>query len=253
MGGVVMKIPLDASPEEVLSELPETKQVVNAHFTPARHSPTQRALLAVRRRKDITWRLVLRNLGWRRLPDELLGLGDCIDSLDLAFNRLQAVPCFPSSLVRLVLDGNPLCRISLKLARLEHLSLNNCSLVSVELATKSLHHLSLNDNPLGKFPSTQNLTNLTHLCLSSCQLTSVPVEVDKLVKLVVLVLDSNLLTEFPAVLCDMPGLVQLDLTRNQINSLPPAIVQMTGLRRLFVSDVEQLVCPDPMPLLLSLN
>ena len=249
MGGVVMRLPIDAAPEDVLSKLPCGNVVANIHFTPARHSPTRRALSALRQRKDVTWRLVLRDLGLRRLPTELLGL-DTLDSLDLALNRLQEVPT--SSLTRLVLDGNPLCRISVRLNRLEHLSLNNCSLVSVELEeAKNLRYLSLNGNPLGKFPLTIPY-NLTHLYMSSCQLTSVPAEVTKLVKLVVLILDSNLLTEFPAVLCDMPELVQLDLTRNRINSLPPEIIKMTGLRQLFVSDIDQLVCPELMPLLLSL-
>lgn len=249
MGGVVMRLPIDAAPEDVLSKLPCGNVVANIHFTPARHSPTRRALSALRQRKDVTWRLVLRDLGLRRLPTELLGL-DTLDSLDLALNRLQEFSFRNSSLTRLVLDGNPLCRISVRLNRLEHLSLNNCSLVSVELEeAKNLRYLSLNRNPLGKFPLT---TNLTHLYMSSCQLTSVPAEVTKLVKLVVLILDSNLLTEFPAVLCDMPELVQLDLTRNRINSLPPEIIKMTGLRQLFVSDIDQLVCPELMPLLLSL-
>ena len=70
---------------------------------------------------------------------------------------------------------------------------------------------------------------MPQLDASSCQLTTVPAEIEKCASLEELLLFANKIKEVPAALASIEGLTTLNLFNNQLKKLPPEIGKLSKL------------------------
>jgi Leucine-rich repeat (LRR) protein len=122
---------------------------------------------------------------------------------------------------------------------------------SLDLSEKGLVHLS---SEIGQLKSLKKLnlwlnfklielpieiwqlSNLTHLNLSSNQLTEIPIEIGQLTNLTHLHLFNNQLKEIPIEIGQLANLKELWLFNNQLTQIPIEIEQLLNLTTLYLWD-----------------
>jgi len=105
-------------------------------------------------------------------------------------------------------------------------------------------------NILGK---TYNIEKTISLDLSNKGLTSLPVEIGKLINLQYLYLNCNRLTCLPSEIGNLTNLRFLNLSKNSLMSLPPEIGNLTNLRRLYLEHNSLTSLPSEIGNLTSLE
>ncbi|KAF5428813.1 Leucine-rich repeat (LRR) protein [Candidatus Methanophagaceae archaeon] len=104
------------------------------------------------------------------------------------------------------------------------------------VAGKKQTELDLSRNQLTSLPvEIEKLKNLTELNLSYNQLNKLPAEIGKLKNLTTLNLSHNQLTTLPAEIGKLKNLAKLDLSWNQLTTLPAEIGKLTNLTKLDLS------------------
>ncbi|NXW77983.1 MFHA1 protein, partial [Hirundo rustica] len=197
------------------------------------------------------------------LPPRLSEL-DCLEELDLSFNRLR---CLPEDLGRLRhlrtldVDHNLLPSFPAPLLELAALEELDCSgnrhlgaLPEGIAALRRLKILWLSGTGLASLPEgICQLSALESLMLDGNRLQALPAGFGRLQRLKMLNLSSNLLGEFPSAILALPSLEELYLSRNQLTVLPPHLCQLHRLQTLWLDNNRIRYLPDSIVLLHSLE
>ncbi|NXU02380.1 MFHA1 protein, partial [Buphagus erythrorhynchus] len=197
------------------------------------------------------------------LPPRLAEL-DCLEELDLSFNRLRRLPEGLGRLRHLRtldVDHNLLPSFPAPLLELAALEELDCSgnrhlgaLPEGIAALCRLKILWLSGTGLASLPEGLcQLSALESLMLDSNRLQALPTDFGRLQRLKMLNLSSNLLGEFPSAILALPSLEELYLSRNQLTVLPPHLCQLHQLRTLWLDNNHIRYLPDSIVLLHSLE
>uniref|UniRef100_A0A673ZHB3 Protein scribble homolog n=1 Tax=Salmo trutta TaxID=8032 RepID=A0A673ZHB3_SALTR len=191
--------------------------------------------------------LNLRKLGLsdneiQRLPPEVANFMQLVE-LDISRNDIPEIPesiKFCKALEIADFSGNPLSKLPdgfTQLRGLAHLALNDSPLHQSLSFLVKLEHLDLGSNELDVLPDTLGaLPNLRELWLDRNQLSSLPLELGNLQRLVCLDVSENRLEELPSELSGLLALTDLLLTHNLLVVVPDSI---GSLKQLSILKVDQ--------------
>ncbi len=163
------------------------------------------------------------------LPEEILGLADSLEVLNVSGNRLTELPDWLPRLPKLRVlfcSENPfrhLPEVLGQCAALEMVGFKSCRLETASGAAlpSALRWLILTDNQLRDVPAELGRRpRLQKLMLSGNRLTSLPEELSACRKLELLRLAANRFAAFPAWLWEHPALAWLALAGNPATALP---------------------------------
>lgn len=163
-------------------------------------------------------RLTLTNAGLTEFPDEIYGLADSLEILDLSGNALQSLPDdLPrlSKLKVLFCSNNPFTELPTVLGRCAHLEMigfkaNRLCHVPEEALPPQLRWLILTDNQIGALPETiGECRHVQKLALAGNQLRALPDSLAQCERLELLRISANQISALPEWLCTMPRLTWL--------------------------------------------
>ncbi|KAL7721088.1 Protein kinase domain containing protein [Entamoeba marina] len=120
---------------------------------------------------------------------------------------------------------------------IQTLLLNEC-IHSVPLSLSKLSNincLELSNNPKLDIDVITTLPNLSDLCISSCEYTTIPCELRHLTNLTRLDISKNLLCELPQWLFQMTSLCSLNLSNNNLKYISSLLPQLSNLTTLDIS------------------
>jgi Leucine-rich repeat (LRR) protein/serine/threonine protein phosphatase PrpC len=175
------------------------------------------------------------------LDGETLGAMRALTTLQLACNRLRALPRLGERLTALTdlnLFGNEFAELPEALAALDQLKtlnlgrnrLSGAQRWHVLDALKSLTALHLDDNSLPKLPApVLGLERLTYLSLSCNRIEALPPGITRLQQLTVLFVNNNRLAALPDPLPSPATLREANFAYNRITAAPASLALHTAL------------------------
>ncbi|MBA6351605.1 leucine-rich repeat-containing protein kinase family protein [Colwellia sp. BRX9-1] len=186
---------------------------------------------------DITHLTLSENL--TEFPQKIFSLANSLEVLDLANNKLTALPCEFSSMKKLkilFLTNNNFKSIPEVLAacpQLEMISFkgNQLSRVDEDVLPTGTRWLILTDNKISALPhSVGKLSRLQKLALAGNQLQQLPDSMQNCKNLELIRLSANQLVTLPDWLFQLPKLAWLAFSGNKLTrSVQPVIDQMTSV------------------------
>jgi hypothetical protein len=188
--------------------------------------------LSALRRGDLAGARSLKvNEGLTEFPDEIFGLADTLEMLDLSGNHLTTLPSDLSRLHRLRIffgSGNRFERLPPALGDCETLSQIGCrnagiSEIPAEALPPALRWLTVTDNAIAELPDAiGERPRLQKLLLSGNRLSHLPQSLGKAQNLELLRISANRVAVWPGWITDLPRLAWLALAGNPFDAPRPA-------------------------------
>ncbi|MCB8875520.1 protein kinase [Acidisoma silvae] len=187
--------------------------------------------LSALRRGDLAGARVLQiNEDLTEFPDEIFGLADTLEMLDLAGNRLTSLPADFGRLHRLRTffgSGNRFAVLPPALGNCPSLSQIGCRNAGItqvpgESLPPGLRWLTLTDNAIATLPDALGeRRNLQKLLLSGNRLSALPGSLQAADNLELLRISANAFTTWPGCVTSLPRLAWLAMAGNPFNPPPP--------------------------------